>query len=792
MAYNTKIQLNLYKYENNAFKRIAVIDDYNEISFSRKMYEAGEFTITINQNIPNAKLFEIGTFVQFGSDKYDIGEISNITTPIGAEGKGSQNLVITGYDLRYLFKRRVIKNCNANGKWEMTAKGEIVMRSLIQDQCGINAEVKRRLPIGNVIPNSAAAIGKEFSISESFSNLYDVLVTIATQSEIGWCIRFESGTMTLEFYEGEDLSASVFFSTEFDSLQDGEFNETTDAYSNTVYIGGKGQGDQRDIYEGEDGNPEGMNRFESWDDQSSLTNEIEYTNEALSMLAQYGDLTTVAGTALAKNPYVYKENYNVGDIIKISFSGKSARTRVLSVTEHWSGRGQYAIDFEFGKPMNNLAGQLQLMLRQIQRAGDNSSSTDSVRWYTIPTDTEMPKADVTFNTIGFIGDCGNDGKTFKLYFDENGTGSKSYHVWFKQLAGTGKLTLTTGVEGKQNLEMDSGTYVGIIYVDQQGNVLNQASAVSVNSGGQSAGTASTITVNGKTYDVGGGGGSGIPLGGWTSFENDTTPNDEWLQAGTTFDSDTYPELFLYLGGNTVPERYDHSRPGDYEPILLPSTSATAITAPYDGEIIYTTNANVSTKIYINNTLITQPNVRTTYGRTTATFSVKKGDKFYVTVTNGIINVDLEKVRWFTHPMFIKTTTTASSYTPSSAVQEIKDYTKDYVDAKNSYSTTETLTGGTWVDGKPIYRKTYSGTLSSTLGSNTSTIIPLANLPSISTLVEMKGFVEQLNNPHRVQTLNDLYSRFYLDFSAGIRGQSNISIPAGSPYAITIEYTKTTD
>ena len=78
------------------------------------MYEAGEFTITINQNIPNAKLFEIGTFVQFGSDKYDIGEINNITTPIGAEGKGSQNLVITGHDLRYLFKRRVIKNGNAS------------------------------------------------------------------------------------------------------------------------------------------------------------------------------------------------------------------------------------------------------------------------------------------------------------------------------------------------------------------------------------------------------------------------------------------------------------------------------------------------------------------------------------------------------------------------------------------------------------------------------------------------------------------------------------------------------
>lgn len=810
MAYNTKIQLNLYKYENNEFKRIAVIDDYNEISFSRKMYEAGEFTITINQNIPNAKLFEIGTFVQFGSDKYDIGEINNITTPIGAEGKGSQNLTITGHDLRYLFKRRVIKNCNANGKWEMTAKGEIVMRSLIQDQCGINAEVKRRLPIANVIPNSADAIGKEFSISESFSNLYDVLVTIATQSETGWRIRFENGTMTLEFYEGSDLSSSVFFSTEFDSLQDGEFNETTDAYSNTVYIGGKGQGDQRDIYEGEDGNPEGMDRFESWDDQSSLTDEVEYANEALSMLAQYGDITTVQGTALAKNPYVYKENYNVGDIIKISFSGKSARTRVLSVTEHWSGRGQYAIEFEFGKPINDLAGQLQLMLRQIQRAGDSSSSTDSVRWYTIPTDTEMPKADVTFNTIGFIGDCGNDGKTFKLYFDENGTGSKSYHVWFKQLAGSGKLTLTTGVAGKQNLEMDSGTYVAIIYVDQEGNVLNQANAVSVNSGGQSVGTASTINVNGKTYDIGGSG-SGIPLGGWTSFENDTAPNTEWLQAGTTFDSDTYPELFLYLGGNTVPKWNE----GEGE--------RTSFGYPYNSsEQSYTLNNFSSYKTMVLNNASpynTSPN-------STGTWFISDNGSSYIDLEHyrqwlvdnnytgypqygssgsgrdaiGMSNVSWDKVTdVFTFTLktravvsfikkpkirFIKATTTASSYTPSSAVQEIKDYTKDYVDAKNSYSTEETLTGGTWIDGKPIYKITKEGT--GNFSNSNWTNITLFNDGIQKKVVKIDMICNTCClRPQSFEITNTL--AFSTATSSGSGSTAN-----NAKYILTILYTKTTD
>lgn len=194
---------------------------------------------------------------------------------------------------------------------------------------------------------------------------------------------------------------------------------------------------------------------------------------------------------------------------------------------------------------------------------------------------------------------------------------------------------------------------------------------------------------------------GIPLGGWTSFENDTAPNDEWIQAGTTFDSDTYPELFLYLGGNTVPQRFDHSRLGDYEVIVLPTNSATAITMQYDGILIYQSNTAYINYVYINDVPIAFDQASS--GDDSAiTVAFKKNDKIWVSRHNQ----DLSKVAYYTHPMFIKATTTASSYTPSTAVQEIKDCTKDYVDAKNSYSTEETLTGGTWIDGKPIYRRTF--------------------------------------------------------------------------------------
>ena len=471
MSYKEKPQIKLYEYLGSSFVLIAIIDDYNECSFEHNQYSAGQFSISINYNIPNALKFERGLWVQFGNDPYAFGEILNITDSIGEDGKGSQLRIITGFDSRYIFKRRIIKDLNNVENWQMTAKGEICMRNLIKDQCGSGAEVKRQLPITNIIPDVADAIGKSYSVAESFTNLYEVLVTIATQTEIGWRINF-NGSLSLEFYEGTDRHLTVRFDTDYESLSNGEFKDSAEAFANTIYVGGKGTGSDRDIYEGENAieglSPSGLDRYESWDNQSSMNTESEYEAEALSMLNQYGQTLQVSGQGLAKCPYEYGKEYNVGDIITIAFSGKSAIVQILSVTEHWAW-GAYDLEFSFGKPQPDLNQQMQLILKQIQRASNKSSTTDSVKWYTIPTDTAQPSGDVVYNTIGFIGECASGGSTFTLYLDDEKTGAKTYHVYFKQLAG-GNLTLTTGKAGANNLVMPSGTYVAIIYVDTLGNV----------------------------------------------------------------------------------------------------------------------------------------------------------------------------------------------------------------------------------------------------------------------------------------------------------------------------------
>lgn len=478
--YNEKPQIKLYKYENNAFVLQAIIDDYQEVSFERNKYEAGQFTISINWNIPNSQLFEKNLFVQFGSDSKDFGFITSITDSIAEDGKASQIRNITGYDCRMIFKRRVIKSLNTENAWEMTANGEEVMRKLIQDQCGVNAEEKRKLPIVNELP--VTYLGNQFTVSESFSNLYDVLVTIATQSEIMWFVEFASNTLQLKVYAGEDKHLTVRFDTDYNSLGNANLQDDNSSYCNAVYIGGKGSGSNRDLYEGETDNPTGLDRFESFSNQNNLEDETQYQNASESILNQFNQTLTLNGAGLAKSPYMYKTDYDVGDLITVKFNNKSVVTQIMSVTEHWT-KGAYNLEFQFGKPVQDLTRQLNVILNKLQsyQATAQDVKKDNVRYYTIPTDTQMPSDDVVCNPIGFVGDVGN-GATFKLYFDNTSkTGAKTYHIYLKQLTGSGKLTLTTGIAGANDLQLSSGTYVTIVYVDENGNIGNGTNLTQIKS-----------------------------------------------------------------------------------------------------------------------------------------------------------------------------------------------------------------------------------------------------------------------------------------------------------------------
>lgn len=281
--------------------------------------------------------------------------------------------------------------------------------------------------------------------------------------------------------------------------------------------------------------------------------------------------------------------------------------------------------------------------------------------------------------------------------------------------------------------------------------------------------------------------TGLPVGTWISFEKDQAPDNKWIKEGETFDENLYPALYLFLGTNKVPERFDHNRPSDIEEIAiadLGTSEETALVAPYDG---FLTAQNQGGYCYLSvkssdtaydYIMVIQQGG---YGNT-AMGSVKKGDKIWKSNANGSPKIF---VRWYKHPMFIKATSAIEITDQSTFLNTVQSL----VQTSNSYSTEETATGGFWIDGKPIYRKCLTAT--NLTGGTEISVVSLG----IDSLIKLYGTLVDSGNGNKV-VIGNYYNMdymycgaFYKKSNDTIRFQKGNDISNTNVAVIVLEYTK---
>ena len=123
------------------------------------------------------------------------------------------------------------------------------------------------------------------------------------------------------------------------------------------------------------------------------------------------------------------------------------------------------------------------------------------------------------------------------------------------------------------------------------------------------------------------------------------------------------------------------------------------------------------------------------------------------------------------------------------------HVKDYVDNSNSYSTQEVKTGGKWIDGKPIYRKVVTHTLSDAL---TGLVVIQHNIQNIETPIriafgraKVPGGRDSITIPAQYDSTTFIqlgaFSDTYVQLFAG-----STNWTAMKEITLCLEYTKTTD
>ena len=248
--------------------------------------------------------------------------------------------------------------------------------------------------------------------------------------------------------------------------------------------------------------------------------------------------------------------------------------------------------------------------------------------------------------------------------------------------------------------------------------------------------------------------------------------------GSTFDQNAYPALYMYLGSNVLPdyrecvmvgaeqnttdtiETHDVYGEGEFKDDQLQdhkhdiSRNAGGL-PPYfyqnNGEGADYHGALTTTKTGQNATPIVTGSPASRRGDTT--HGKQKAVYVYIKATSGLAENQQDNVL---------------------------NNVKDYVDNSNSYSTQEVKTGGTWIDGKPIYRSILTTTEIINGGE-----IGWGGLQGAITSLN----IDNCMNCHAVIEHNGMrHLQFMPDQNGFISYYSGVNVGT----KVIMEYTKTTD
>ena len=446
---------------------IAEIDNFEQAYFQRSQSGCGEFEIEINYNVNFASYFQKDYFVLFGTDYRRIGVIEDFTRTVAEGGKGGQKLTIKGREAKALMARRVIIPASGNNYYAQTAPIETVIKNTVYDQCGIGAASSRQMSILSIATDQAR--GNTYIMNKFYTNLADDLKTAAESQNpyMGWYLYLNPTTLKLilECNPGTNHSASqstnnwVIFSSDRDTIKTATITSQSSGYRNVVYTGGQGELANKTIIEVDSSSDTvtGMTRREEYIDESSLQTTTALTNAGTAEINSLAAaINTVDANVLVVGQYTLGSDYDLGDLVTIKEYGTSWDVQITQVQESWE-HGNYEIALTLGKAaqtISTIVSDTDASLSQTQSTKGNLTYKETQKTYTITTaNVSQTLTEVLSSTIIFSGAM-TAARTFTLYVDSAGNGSKKYTV-IQSCTGGYDLTITTGASGGLSVTLPS-------------------------------------------------------------------------------------------------------------------------------------------------------------------------------------------------------------------------------------------------------------------------------------------------------------------------------------------------
>lgn len=335
--------------KNKSFETIALIDEYTSVIWTKRYFTCGDFELYLPVTSKLLEILAIDNYIyRLDDDEVMVIEKIEITT----DAETGNYLIVSGRSLGSIIGHRIV--------WNMTSFDMHVadiIKYLLNANV-INPIITER-KIDNLSFVNSTTTSQKIQKQITGDNLLTAIESLCTTYGYGWRVLLINNEFVFELYEGVDRSYNqstnpyVVFSPEFDNLINSKYNFDSTTFANVALVAGEGEGNARKRQS--IGNASGLERYEMYveaTDLSTNSDEPISASQYETMLKERGIEKLAAATATenfegdveSTNTYVYKDDWNIGDIVQIENEfGITAKSRIIEVIESEDASGHKII-----------------------------------------------------------------------------------------------------------------------------------------------------------------------------------------------------------------------------------------------------------------------------------------------------------------------------------------------------------------------------------------------------------------------------------------------------------------
>lgn len=349
---------------------IGDIEDYSSFYFIRSFFQTKEFQLIAS--LKYTAILKEDNYIYLNREKSMV--IENISID-----EDRYQITVKGRDIKSILNRRITEPQMNEVYDSYSGSAEETIKHYVDANCVNPINIDRK--ISNLIIAENKNRGTQIKWQSRYKNLEAEAEKICKTGGIGWFIYIDFREKKLVFdvetgvnrTSSQDINSRAIFSSEFENITNTKHTSSNTNYKNVGYVGGQGEGTERNIIQVKKSNGVGLKRREIFIDARDISENENLQDRGLSKLSDCDYVLNTDSTILNTN-LEYEKDWDLGDIVTVKNNFGLNNLRISEVREIYESNVN--IEVTVGTIETSILEQMNNTISSIPSEGGSNGGGD--------------------------------------------------------------------------------------------------------------------------------------------------------------------------------------------------------------------------------------------------------------------------------------------------------------------------------------------------------------------------------------------------------------------------------